>query len=165
MTKLQVGVIARLLSPPWRSPDSCSCAAVFCVFVVGAGTGGLTLIYPKPLPDGRSCAAVFHVVEVNAGTGGLTFVNPKLLPDGRSCTAVFRVLEVGAGAGGLTKDALPLLDDGLNAELLTYTATDITSAPSSSLLDAVRSPKLQCKVGQLVANAQCSLFRGAHQLE
>ena len=63
---------------------------------------------------------------------------------------MFRVVEVGAGAGGLTKDALPLLDDGLNAELLQYTATDVTSASSGSLLDAVRSPKLQFKVGQVV---------------
>ena len=62
---------------------------------------------------------------------------------------MFRVVEVGSGTGGLTKDALPLLDAGLNAELLQYTATDITNAFSSSLLDAVKSPKLQFKVGQV----------------
>ena len=76
--------------------------------------------------------------------------------------AVFRVVEVGAGTGGLTRDALPLLDDGLNAELLQYTATDITNAFSSSLLDSVRSPKLQSKVGQVVAHAQCSLLLWAY---
>ena len=59
---------------------------------------------------------------------------------------MFRVVEVGAGAGGLTKDALPLLDAGLNAELLQFTATDVTNAFSGSLLDAVKSPKLQFKV-------------------
>ena len=73
---------------------------------------------------------------------------PCTSPDGGSFAAVFRVVEVGSGTGGLTKDALPLLDAGLNAELLTYTATDITNAFSSSLLDAVKSPKLQFKVGQ-----------------
>ena len=80
--------------------------------------------------------------------------------------AAFRVVEVGAGTGGLTRDALPLLDDGLNAELLQYTATDITHAFSSSLLESVRNPKLQAKVGQMVAHAQCSLLLWAyHSLE
>ncbi len=59
---------------------------------------------------------------------------------------MFRVVEFGSGTGGLTKDALPLLDAGLNAELLQYTATDITNAFSSGLLEAVKSPKLQFKV-------------------
>ena len=63
---------------------------------------------------------------------------------------MFRVVEMGSGTGGLTKDALPLLSAGLNAELLHYTATDITNAFSSSLLDAVKSPKLQFKVGEAV---------------
>ncbi len=63
-----------------------------------------------------------------------------------TCRAVFRVVEFGSGTGGLTKDALPLLDAGLNAELLQYTATDITNAFSSGLLEAVKSPKLQFKV-------------------
>ena len=71
---------------------------------------------------------------------------------------MFRVVEVGAGAGGLTRDALPLLDDGLNAELLQYMATDINNAYSSSLLDAVRSPKLQFKVGHVVAHVQCEVL-------
>ena len=63
---------------------------------------------------------------------------------------MFRVVEAGSGTGGLTKDALPLLDAGLNAELLQYTATDITNAFSSSLQDAVKSPKLHFKVGSYV---------------
>ena len=80
------------------------------------------------------------------------------MADSCSCAAVFRVVEVGSGTGGLTKDALPLLDAGLNAELLTYTATDITNAFSSSLLDAVKSPKLQFKVIKIFCRspAQCS---------
>jgi hypothetical protein len=59
--------------------------------------------------------------------------------------AGFRVLEAGAGTGGLTKDALPLFDCNLHHELLRYCATDITSAFSAGLLDAVKSPKLMFK--------------------
>ena len=59
--------------------------------------------------------------------------------------AGFRVLEMGAGTGGLTKDALPLLDCDLHHELLRYCATDITSAFSTGLIDAVKSPKLVFK--------------------
>ena len=59
---------------------------------------------------------------------------------------MFRVVEMGSGTGGLTKDALPLLETGLNAELLQYTATDITNAFSGNLLDSIKSPKLQFKV-------------------
>ncbi|KAK9904717.1 hypothetical protein WJX75_001194 [Coccomyxa subellipsoidea] len=57
----------------------------------------------------------------------------------------FRVLEAGAGTGGLTKDALPLFETDMHHELLRYTATDITSAFSGGLLDAVKSPKLNFK--------------------
>ncbi|CAL8464659.1 g4194 [Coccomyxa elongata] len=56
--------------------------------------------------------------------------------------AGFRVLEAGAGTGGLTKDALPLFETDMHHELLRYCATDITSAFSGGLLDAVKSPKL-----------------------
>lgn len=63
----------------------------------------------------------------------------------RMC-AGFRVLEAGAGTGGLTKDALPLFETDMHHELLRYTATDITSAFSGGLLDAVKSPKLNFKV-------------------
>lgn len=58
----------------------------------------------------------------------------------------FRVLEAGAGTGGLTKDALPLFETDMHHELLRYCATDITSAFSTGLMDAVRSPKLIFKV-------------------
>lgn len=52
------------------------------------------------------------------------------------------MLEAGAGTGGLTKDALPLFETDMHHELLRYCATDITSAFSGGLLDAVKSPKL-----------------------
>lgn len=61
----------------------------------------------------------------------------------------FRVLEMGAGTGGLTKDALPLLDTDLHHELLRYCATDITSAFSTGLIEAVKSPKLVFKARPL----------------
>jgi fatty acid synthase len=60
--------------------------------------------------------------------------------------AGFRVLEMGAGTGGLTKDALEMFEMDMHRELLRYCATDITSAFSTGLLDAVRSPKLTFKV-------------------
>ena len=56
------------------------------------------------------------------------------------------MLEAGAGTGGLTKDALPLFETDMHHELLRYCATDITSAFSAGLIDAVRSPKLIFKV-------------------
>lgn len=63
--------------------------------------------------------------------------------------AGFRVLEAGAGTGGLTKDALPLFETDMHHELLRYCATDITSAFSGGLLEAVKSPKLMFKVRAL----------------
>ena len=60
-----------------------------------------------------------------------------------------RVLEAGAGTGGLTKDALPMFETDMHHELLRYCATDITSAFSAGLIDAVRSPKLLFKVPTL----------------
>ncbi len=74
---------------------------------------------------------------------------------------MFRVVEFGSGTGGLTKDALPLLDAGLNAELLQYTATDITNAFSSGLLEAVKSPKLQFKVRR-AADGRAGRADGVH---
>ena len=56
------------------------------------------------------------------------------------------MLEAGAGTGGLTKDALPLFETDMHHELLRYCATDITSAFSAGLIDAVRSQKLIFKV-------------------
>ena len=56
-------------------------------------------------------------------------------------------MEAGAGTGGLTKDALPLFEADSRRELLRYCATDVTSAFSSGLVEAVRSPVLSFKVG------------------
>ena len=64
--------------------------------------------------------------------------------------AGFKILEAGAGTGGLTKDALPLFESDSRRELLRYCATDVTSAFSSGLMEAVRSPALVFKVHLLV---------------
>ena len=119
---------------------------------VPRGGGGLQHGRPvsiSPIPcltanNARQCSAWWRWAPAWAAYEH----KPYTLSDSEQCAAVFRVVEVGSGTGGLTKDALPLLDAGLNAELLTYTATDITNAFSSSLLDAVKSPKLQFKVIQ-----------------
>ena len=67
------------------------------------------------------------------------------------------MLEAGAGTGGLTKDALPLFETDMHHELLRYCATDITSAFSTGLMDAVRSPKLIFKVPALTIPSSAHL--------
>jgi len=85
--------------------------------------------------------------------------------------AGFRVLEAGAGTGGLTKDALPMFETDMHHELLRYCATDITSAFSAGLIDAVRSPKLLFKVPTLYTlptwpdEAESAIFLFFHRTE